>query len=83
MKLNKWAFLLVIPIYISTTTPPGQQVYWAVFGPLDVSTAAPMDVSTPTAPAPQDIQIKADTGDCYKLTVTPNGTLGTEWEACK
>lgn len=70
-------FLLAVSFtcQIDTTTTQGQAIWWVVGGPLSESTT--------TVPAPQAPIIQSqDSGDCYQLTVTPNGTLGTTWVGC-
>lgn len=74
--------LLFLTLIASTTTAPGQQLYWAIFGPIDVSTMSAMSPSEVLPAVTAGIHLKASSGDCYLLTVAPNGTLGTKYEAC-
>lgn len=67
--------LLAFTVNVSSEILSGDKMYWAVFGPIEVSTKT-ANVQK------KSVQVQADNGDCYGLTVTPNGTLGAKWEAC-
>lgn len=76
--------LLVATLTLSSSTvtaPPGS-VWWAVFGPLEVSTMTSTSVGLSTGAITNVILKSATTPDCYILTVTPNGTIGTKWIQC-
>lgn len=64
-------------VMLSTST-----VYWAIWGPIDVSSGTPAMVGVSTGPVANVILHSQTTPDCYQLIVTPNGTLGTQWTQC-
>ena len=61
----------------------GTSAFWLIGGPFDydVEVATP-SVVVSTAPAQNVILKSPTTPDCYQITVTPNGTLGTKWVKC-
>lgn len=77
------AALLVTPVIVSTqptnfSCPSGQ---FFVVGCLDSID----QFETPTVstqPATSVILKSRTSPDCYRITVSPNGTLGTQWTVC-
>lgn len=74
--------ILLLAVLISTDTFV-PQAYWAIFGPLEVSTETTGGfIGISTGPVSNVILHSPTTPDCYRIVVTPNGTLKTEWVVC-
>lgn len=58
------------------------QTYWAIWGPVETSTATPSVIGISSGVVSNVILKSPNTPDCYQLTVTPNGTIGTKWAQC-
>lgn len=78
-------FLLAV-VLSTTTIPVGGSVWWFIGGPVDVSSQAVVSSTRPVVTSTQTVPVilkSATTNDCYRLTVAPNGTLGTVWVPCQ
>lgn len=78
--------LLAVAVTISSGTIPinSTQAFWAVFGPIDVSTQTVSASTTPVSNVSAPIILKSDTTpDCGTLKMYPNGNLYTVWTPCK
>lgn len=82
--MRKWFLAIVLS---TSTVPTNGPIYWAIFGPIEVSTEVPVGYPPApplisTGPATFVVLKSSTSADCYKLNVTPNGTLKTEWTKC-
>lgn len=78
--MNKLTGLLFA---VALSTAPATDVYyWAVFGKLEVSTATASGLGLSTGTVSNVILKSPNSPDCYQLTVSPNGTIGTKWVLC-
>lgn len=77
--MKRWASLIAVALSTTTATP---KIYWAIFGEVEVSTMTPPGLGISTGPVSNVILKSPTTPDCYTLTVTPNGTIGTKWTKC-
>lgn len=83
MNAKSLAKILLGIVITSTTIPSDGPVYWAIFGPVDVSTMTPYVPPVVSTGPSTFVVLKSSTStDCYSLAVTPNGTLKTVWVKC-
>lgn len=81
----RWLLLLALasPALAASTEPVTlPQVYWAIWGPLEVSTSTPENIGVSSGPVSNVLLRSQTTKDCYTLAVNPNGSLYTKWTTC-